>query len=48
MATSVIEQKKKEQEEKRKELEALKIHSEAIAKLYRNKTQFDNSTNTKR
>jgi hypothetical protein len=48
MAISTIEQKKKKIEEQREELEQLKIHSEAIAKLYKNKKPFDNSKNTKR
>jgi hypothetical protein len=48
MATNTYEQKKKELDEKRKELEKLKIHSEAIAKLYKPKNQINNSRNTKR
>jgi hypothetical protein len=48
MAISIIEQKKKKMEEQRAELEKLKIHSEAIAKLYRNKKSIDNSSAKKR
>ena len=35
-------------EEKKQEEQQLKLQSDAIAKLYKNKTQFDNSKNTKR
>lgn len=43
---TTIEQKEKEKElEKERELE---IQTEAIAKLYKNKKQFDNSRNTVR
>lgn len=48
MAINNIEEKKKALEEARAKEEALKIHSQAIAKLYKNKKQFDNSKNTKR
>ena len=48
MAISNIKEEKKKLEEKKEELQKLKVHSEAIAKLYKNKKNIDNSTNTKR
>jgi hypothetical protein len=48
MAVSNIENKKKKVEEEKAEKQQLKIHSEAIAKLYKNKHNYDNSHNTKR
>jgi hypothetical protein len=48
MAISNMDIEKKTKEEELKEAQKLKIHSEAIAKLYKNKKQFDNSKNTKR
>jgi hypothetical protein len=48
MAINNIEEKRKAMEEKRAKEEALKIHSQAIAKLYKDKKQIDNSRNTKR
>lgn len=41
-------EKKIKLEEKRKEMEKLKLQSDAIAKLYQNKKPFDNSKNTKK
>ena len=40
--------KQKEREEALKKEEELKLHSEAIAKLKKNKIQIDNSRNVKR
>jgi len=49
MAINNIEKKKKEKFEEKQQREASeKLQSEAIAKLYKNKKQFDNSKNTKR
>jgi ABC-type phosphate transport system substrate-binding protein len=48
MAISNIKEEKKKIEEKKEELQKLKIHSEAIAKLYKNKNPIDNSKNNKR
>jgi len=47
MALSNIEKKEKKEQEI-KEQEKLEVMSDAIAKLYKNKTQYDNSKNTQR
>ena len=46
MAINSIEKKEKIEKERQEE-EKLRIQSEAIAKLYKNKQQIDNSKNTR-
>jgi len=47
MAIAQIDKKKEEKEELKKKEEQLRVQSAAISKLYKNKTQIDNSKNTR-